>query len=152
MTAITALPATDTRPDQIRRRITGTAAEVSVALAMVRDSGHLVAATAPRQISATDQRVTMLVTLRRIPALTPVVASASPRSRWVKPLAIGGTAAGVLAVLGYVLSVLLRQAVHAVAGLAPVGIGLAVIVVLVLVFAGRRKGVCVGLHCAGCGH
>ena len=139
------------RPDLVRRRVTGTPSEVAATVALIRDSGHLVATSAPRQMDPADPRVTVYVTVH--PVRQTAVARPAVRRRWVRPVVIAGgitvTLAGLL-VGGYLL---LRQALHAVSTGSPAVIAVVLVVVaLVLLLVGRAKSAgCSGIHCGGCG-
>lgn len=137
-------------PDQVRRRVTGTPSEVAATVAMVRDSGHLVTATAPRQLYANDTRVTVLVTLRRQPIAAALRARPSRTRQLVKPLSIAAVTLGVLVGAGFGVSYLVGQTVRAAAAASPMILGILAVVALVLVLAGKRRISCSGLHCGGC--
>src|SRR5262249_40262820 len=113
-------------PDLIRRRVTGTPAEVEATLGMVRANGYLVAATAPIEVHGDRRRVTTLVTLRTLPlAPSGLPAEATPmtgRPWWVKPLSITGGIVVGLAGLGWLLYLLIGLTVHAAAAASPVAL------------------------------
>ncbi|MEV4278683.1 hypothetical protein [Actinoplanes xinjiangensis] len=142
------------QPGIVRRRAIGTPEEIKVALDLLARSGTLVSASVPRQVAPGDPRVIVLVRVRDgVPTTHPASRSAR-RPRWVKPLVISGSILAVLAglIIGGYFAV--RQVVTAASGMPLAAVGfLAVVAVLVLlVGAGRTKGVCMGLHCSGCGH
>jgi hypothetical protein len=141
------------RPDLIRRRVTGTPAEVEATLGMVRAQGHLVAATMPAVVHGDRHRVTTLVTLRVVP-LSPIVPAAAPRPvrRWVKPVSIAGGIVTSLAGLGWLLYVLIGATVHAAAAASPVALFVLAVLVIGPVLLLRRKSgsSCSGIHCGGC--
>jgi hypothetical protein len=154
MTVLVQPSTTPDAPGIIRRHVTGTAEEIKVTLDLLRHSGTLVSASAPRQLGPADPRVTVLVRVRDSASTTAPAPRPVPPRRWVKPVVIGGTffilVAGIV-IGGYLAA---REIVTAAAGkpLAAVGL-LAVVAALVLVVkAGRSNGACMGLHCSGCGH
>jgi hypothetical protein len=135
------------RPGLIYRSVTGTPAEVAATVAMIRDTGRLVAATAPRQLAAADSRVTVVVTVRE-----PLTAAPMPRRRsrrWVAPTVIAVPSVAVVAAAGYGLIVLARNVVQQVTALWPAVVGALLLVALVLIVLGR-KARCPGLHCFDC--
>lgn len=142
------------RPDLLRRTVTGTPAEVAATLAMVRDRGYLVAATAPRQVHNDPRRVTATVSLRRVPALPalPIRRRPSIARQLARPLAITGGVLAGLGGLGFGLYLLVRSTVQAAASASPVALAvLAVVALGVLALAVRSKvPSCSGLHCGGC--
>jgi hypothetical protein len=136
--------------DLTRRRVTGTAEEVAATVAIVRNSGHLVACTAPRQLHPHDPRVTVIVTVRDL--TTADVPVRRRTRRWVKPTVITAGTAVTLAGLGYALSIAVASAARAVA--TPAVLGALFVLVLIIAAAIRltRGGSgCAGLHCSGCG-
>jgi hypothetical protein len=141
------------QPGIIAKYVTGTVSEVAASLDLLRGSGVLVSASVPRQLDPADPRVTVLVRVRAMPAESPAPRPA-PDRRWVKPLVIGGSILAVLAGLivgGYLAA---QQVIAATsgAGLAAVGFLAVVFLLFLLIRSAGRKGVCVGLHCEGCGH
>jgi hypothetical protein len=138
----------------LRRRAIGTPEEIKVTLDLLARSGTLVSASAPRQVAPGDPRVIVLVRVRDgVPATSPAPRPA-PARRSIKPVVIGGTIFAVVAGLivgGYLLA---RQVVTAAsgAGLAALGFLTVVVALVLLVRSAGGKGVCVGLHCSGCGH
>jgi lysylphosphatidylglycerol synthetase-like protein (DUF2156 family) len=148
MTTVARTATVPGRPDLIRRRITGTPTEVAATVAMLADTGRLVAATTPRQLDPRDPSVTVIVTARLRPTIT-APAPARSRARWVKPTVIVTASAAALAATGYGLMVLTRTVVQQTAAHWPGIVGVLVIVALVLIGLGRTTG-CPGLHCFGC--
>lgn len=134
---------------QIRRRVTGTAEEVAATVALVLQSGRLLTVTTPRQLDPSDPRVTVIVTLRDQPAVR--VTRLRVRRRWVKPVAIAGTATTVLGGAGYGLLLLTQAASRAVAAPATLGALFLIVLVVALVRWVNRPSGCSGLHCSGCG-
>jgi hypothetical protein len=142
------------QPGILRRRATGTPAEIEATINLLKHSGVLVSASVPRRVGPADPRVTVIVRVREnVPAESPAPRQA-PDRRWVKPLVIGG---GILAVLaglivgGYLAA---QQVVRATSGMGLAAVGFLAVVSLLflLIRSAGRKGVCVGLHCEGCGH
>ncbi|MEH0841901.1 hypothetical protein V6U81_05825 [Micromonospora sp. CPCC 205711] len=134
------------RPALVARRIVGTPAEVAATVALVRDSGRLVAMTAPRQLPG-DSRVT--VTVRFLDTGRPAPAPIRRLRRGRVVAAVAVPTVGAVAVAGYLAAVQLVQAVRAAFPL----IAGVVLVLVVIVLLRRRSGrCCPGLHCPGCGH
>jgi hypothetical protein len=131
----------------VYRQVTGTAEEVAATVAIVRNSGHLLACTPPRQLGPDDPRVTVIVTVRAA-AFTP----ARPVRRWVKPTVITGAVVLTIAGIGYTLSILAASAARAVATPAVLGCLFILAVIAAVALRSIRNGKdCPGLHCSGCG-
>jgi hypothetical protein len=141
------------QPGILRRRVTGTPAEIEATVSLLKHSGTLVSASVPRQVGPTDPRVTVLVRVRDGATDAPAQRQVPPR-RWVKPVVIAGSLLALvvgLLVGGYLAA---RQVVTAASGmpLAALGFLTVVVTLVLLVKSGRSKGACMGLHCSGCGH
>lgn len=141
-----------TRPDLLRRTVTGTPAEVNTTIERVRARGHLVAESMPVQVHGDPHRVRVVVTLSPLPVYPEVPARPSLARKAVKPLAIVGGVLAVLVGLGVGLYLLAQQTLKAAAAASPVALGFIVLVGgLLLVGLGKRKATgCSGLHCGGC--
>jgi hypothetical protein len=140
------------RPGLIYRSVTGTPAEVAATVAMIRDTGRLVAATAPRQRAAADSRVTVVVTVRGPRTAAAPVPRRRSR-RWIAPTVIIAASTATVAALGYAVATLARATVHAVTANVHIVLGGLLLLALVLfVFVLGRAGACPGIHCPGCRH
>ncbi len=135
-------------PGQIRRRVTGTPAEVAATVALVRQSGRYLSCTTPRQLDPADPRVTVIVTLH---APTPTRPVRRTRRRWVKPTVIAATSAAALAAAGYGLVQLAHAVARQASTHASTIAGALLLIGVVLILAALARGkVCTGLHCTGC--
>ena len=146
MTTIARAAAGSGRPDLTRRRVVGTPAEVAATVALLANTGRLVAATTPRQLDAHDPAVTVIVTARLWPTIAASRSSARPR--WVKPTVIGAASLAALAGAGYGLMLATRAVVHQAVMHWPTLVAVIVLVALVLIALARKA--CRGLHCSGC--
>lgn len=140
-------------PYLIARRISGTPAEVAAAVALLRQSGRLVAMTVPRQYPGDLRRVWVDVHMHA-PATRPAVTTYPHRRRLVRRrrwlVAAGAAAAAVVVVVGVVW--LAVTVVAAVVAVLPVIVGALVVLGLAWLALGRAGVCCPGLHCPGCKH
>ncbi|MFI7490781.1 hypothetical protein ACIBXA_20605 [Micromonospora echinaurantiaca] len=139
---------TTARPAVVARRVVGTPAEVAATVALVRDSGRLVAMTAPRQIPG-DSRVTVTVRFLDNGRPAPAPVRRLRRGHVVAAVAVAVPTLGAVAVAGYLAAVQLVQAVRAAF---PLILGGVVVLVVIAALLRRSGRCCPGLHCPGCGH
>lgn len=134
---------------QVRRTIVGTAEGIATALDTAARQGRLVSVTAPRPHEPGTYVVSAVLVERT--AVKPAQRPAKPRSAprvngWY--LALSVLALAVLVAFLVVLVIAVQWAIAHAAVLAGIAFGL----VALLLTLRTKAGVCMGLHCEGCGH
>ena len=136
----------DAHPGVLTRKVVGTPAEVAATVALVRDSGRLLAMTRPQQVPGDSSRV--WVAVRFLDRLQPAPVPARRARRWPLVLAIAVPMLTVAALVGYLVTQLVQTAMAS----GPLILGALAALALAVLILRPHRATCPGLHCSGCKH
>ena len=139
---------------QVTRSVVDSPAAVRTYLENAARRGRLVSAAPAQRIAPGQVRVDVVVWEPAPAARTAVRPAERPAQRRTRSRRYAGPALAVTAALAALaaLGAVLALALQWVAAHAAVIVGCAVVLVALALMLRRKTGVCMGLHCPGCGH